>query len=352
MLNSKTVFILGAGASYEVGFPLGSKLKEIISSKLDLEVDYNGNLIRGEGSIYKQLKYKYPGNLGDINNVCRKISKGIVWSDSIDDFINQHNHDERIAICGKLAIASSILEAEKESKLYFESKHIDDSIDYNSLKDTWYAQFYSLLNKGSEKTDLNNIFNNITVINFNYDRSLEHFLTHVFIKNHLLNKEEARNIINNLVIFRPYGSIDQSVEFGSKELPKLDDILSNIKTYTEQIDDVKGLKQVQSAIQDSEAIVFLGMAYHPNNMFLLQCECDMKTKIVFATRNDISDNDLPVIIKRIITLGSSQDYHIDSILNDEVFYNKTKLSRKYDNIYFANKCIDLFKEYRYSLSEL
>ena len=36
MFESKTVFVLGAGASHEVGLPVGSGLAEIISKKLDI----------------------------------------------------------------------------------------------------------------------------------------------------------------------------------------------------------------------------------------------------------------------------------------------------------------------------
>jgi len=39
MFQPNTVFVLGAGASHEVGLPLGSELKRIIANKLDFEYD-------------------------------------------------------------------------------------------------------------------------------------------------------------------------------------------------------------------------------------------------------------------------------------------------------------------------
>jgi DNA-binding HxlR family transcriptional regulator len=38
MLKSKTVFVLGAGASKEVGLPVGSELKSTIAAKLDWRI--------------------------------------------------------------------------------------------------------------------------------------------------------------------------------------------------------------------------------------------------------------------------------------------------------------------------
>jgi hypothetical protein len=43
MLNSKTVFVFGAGASKEVNLPVGSNLRRIIYDKLDFRVSSSGN---------------------------------------------------------------------------------------------------------------------------------------------------------------------------------------------------------------------------------------------------------------------------------------------------------------------
>jgi len=339
MLNSKTVFILGAGASSEVDFPLGSELKKIIVSKLDLEADYNGNVTRGEKKIFRHLNSKYPRRINEFYAFCRQISKGIVLSDSIDDFIDDHKHDERVAICGKLAIAYSILEAENCSKLSFNS--IDNSINFLFVEDTWYAKFYSLLKKNITKDNIDNIFNNVTVINFNYDRSLEHYLINAISQNYLIEKVQAQNIVSKLICYHPYGSIDHSVEFGSDKSLDFDNIMSNLKTYTQQVEDVEGLTKVKQAIQDSEVIIFLGMAYHKNNMDLLQCECNITKKKIYATRGGIEDNELRLLKRMILNLDCSD-------IQDNIKYR----FETSDTISFAKECRNLFDNYRLSLLEL
>ena len=346
MLNSKTVFILGAGASFEVGFPLGSKMKEMISHKLNFKSDSVGRLSgSGEMNIVGRLQNKYRTNFNEYIDVCRQISSGILLSDSIDDFIDKHRHDERIAICGKLAIAFSIMEAESQSNLYVDPSNCYNTILFQSLGNNWYTKFYSLLTKGIPKSDLGNIFENLTVINFNYDRSLEHFLVHALSKDYIIEKKEVIDLVKKLTIFRPYGSIDHNVQFGSNKLPDLDNIISNLKTYTEKVEEGEELKQVRSAIKESNAIVFLGMAYHINNMTLLKCDCDMRRKTIYATRKGISDHDIPVVKHRILSL-SNQDTvgEIDTMMEWP--------DRDVNNIYFSQECRDLFDDYRLSLSEL
>ena len=49
MLPFKTVFILGAGASKEVGLPTGSELKKLIAKNLDIEFDTLGRFT-GKGN--------------------------------------------------------------------------------------------------------------------------------------------------------------------------------------------------------------------------------------------------------------------------------------------------------------
>lgn len=345
MLKSNAVFILGAGASYEVGFPLGFKLREIISGKLHFESSDPFRQLRGgEVKIAEKLQKKFSSDYHEYIMVCAQISDGILLSDSIDDFIDKHSHDERISICGKLGIAFSIIEAESKSRLFVDPSNIYNTIDFRTMGITWYSKIYSLLTKGVQKANLNSIFENITVINFNYDRSLEHFLAHALSKDYIIDLGEAQTIVDKLTIYRPYGSMDRSVPFGSNRLPDLDSIVSNLKTYTEKIEEGEELKKVKAAIEAAHTMVFLGMAYHVNNMSLLQCECDMRKKIIYATRKGISDHDLPVVARRILGISFQDTIRdIDQWIGSD---------REATNIFFSQECHDLFDDYRLSLSEL
>lgn len=341
MLNSKTVFILGAGASYEVGFPLGRELKHIISKRLTFN---NNKGTTNDVNITYLLNNKYRDESGQYLNTCQQISRGIILSDSIDDYIHKHSHDDKITTCGKLGIAFSIIEAENKSQIYVNQNKTRETIDFNALNDNWYSRFYSLISKGIPKEGLQNIFDNITIISFNYDRSLEHYLTHALSTEYMIGKDEATSLVNKLVICRPYGSINKSIPFGSNSIPDFDTLIGKLKTYTEQIEDSEELNQARQLIFDANILVFLGNAYHPNNMALLQVKCDKLNKVIYATRYSISDHDIPIIRSRIMNmLFSNRDKAISSITLKKIGDN---------NIYFADKCLDVFEQYRYSLSDL
>lgn len=348
MLKSKTVFIIGAGASKEVGFPLGQELRGIISKKLDLRFDNWGEKHVGAGdlSIFSALRQQFQSQINDYLHVCWQIRDGIVLSDSIDDFIDVHQHDERVAICGKLAIARAILESEKSSKLFYESKHIDDTIDFQSIDNTWYSKFYRLLAKQVPKTNLEQIFEQVSVVTFNYDRSLEHFLVHALAANYRIKIEEAQNLVQKLRIYRPYGSVgsyfgrsQQHVEFGFKGLRPVSEVVNSLKTYTEQVEEEDGLKSMQGEIQSAEVLVFLGMAFHPNNMKLLSCGDRTETKRIYATRKGVSDYDLEVVVRQL-----------DAVIGRENI--KRRNTSMPGDIFFVQECHNLFDEYSRTLASL
>lgn len=90
MLKSKTVFILGAGASYEVGFPLGSDLKKTISNKLNFVFNVEVSLNSGDKDIYSTIRSEFRSRINEYIEISKDISSGILWSNSIDDFIDTH----------------------------------------------------------------------------------------------------------------------------------------------------------------------------------------------------------------------------------------------------------------------
>jgi hypothetical protein len=342
MFRSKTVFIIGAGASKEVGLPIGNELKKIIARKLDLRFEgFNTPIGKGDMAIYHFLSQAYGDQINAFLEAGWQIRDGIILSNSIDDFIDVHQHDARIAVCAKMAIASSILEAERASKLYFERKNVKDTINFAAIADTWYMYFYQLLAKQVPKSRIQNIFDNITVVNFNYDRCVEHFLVHALMANYQVSIETAQELVQQLTMFHPYGTVGPylgrpgTLEFGFRGLRPVSEIIPNIKTYTEQIEEGIELRKIRKAIDDAEVIVFLGTAFHPNNISMLREEQNkQKQKRFYATRKGISDSDLLVVCGEIGTLaGSGFDY-----------------VRLPENMFFAQECHDLFEQYQRGLA--
>jgi hypothetical protein len=108
----------------------------------------------------------------------RQISNGIHYYGSIDSYIHTHQDNELIKIVGKLGIIQTILEWEKKSKLFVDrTKHPPKFRDGAGALNSWLRKFMVLLQEGVvAKKNLDDLFKNVMIINFNYDRCIEQFL--------------------------------------------------------------------------------------------------------------------------------------------------------------------------------
>ena len=97
---------------------------------------------------------------------------------SIDNFIDSHQGDKNLELCGKLAIVRSILEAERRSSLYVYKQTDRQHPGYSALDETWYSAFMQLLTQNCRIEQLPERLSKITFVVFNYDRCVEHFLFH------------------------------------------------------------------------------------------------------------------------------------------------------------------------------
>ena len=125
MFKRRTLFIIGAGASQEVGFPVGSELAQIIGQKLTPREDGFGGVSNFEdGQIFYELRRHYSNKITDFVQAAWRISGGIRLASSIDDFLNIHDKQPEITLLGKAAIVRAVLEAERKSALFVDPSNI------------------------------------------------------------------------------------------------------------------------------------------------------------------------------------------------------------------------------------
>ncbi len=308
-MEEKTVFVIGAGASYEVGMPLGVGLKEEIARILDFE-----------NSHFQDFGKKILNKCIEQNGLLYSAScirEGIPWAISIDNFIDSHRDNDKIAICGKLAIVVSILAAERKCHLYFNPKNIKSNlhVNFEFLKGPWYRPFFKLLTENCRAEDLADRFKNITLIIFNYDRCVEHFLYHTLKNYYGISSEESKISIENINIFHPYGSVGKlewmiprpRIGFGQEPTKQQLFYLSEgIKTFTEGIDPQSSeILKIREHVYNANKLVFLGFAFHELNMNLIAPEKHrFRTKEegrvkCYATAKGFSDHDIENIKERI-----------------------------------------------------
>lgn len=359
MFRSKTVFVLGAGSSAEVDMPVGETLKDKISDKLNIEYTQAifGKLISGDRGIARAfLRHSKDQNNGYEDNSryvekAQSMRRALPHAISIDNLLDAHRGDEIAELCGKLGIFQSILESERNSRLFSDA---DGRIKFEQLNGTWFSEFVKILTEDVSKNEFDSLFTNVSFINFNYDRCLEHYLLHALSNYYDIDEKTVAAILKNLKVLRPYGSVGMlpwqnsnsnwTISFGSDKFLSDNDlyeqdkgeallrVAKQIKTFNEKQHSPSDLEEMHGLISDADKIVFLGFAFHRQNLELITPHIHGKAKNIFTTTLGISSSDLPLIQTDLLKLLSQQcqNFSFIQVIN--------------------SKCSNLFKEYRRSLT--
>lgn len=310
MSVKKTVFVLGAGASYEFNLPVGDMLKLTIAKLFNFKFDF-GNLRSGD-EIIAQALHVHASQKGtrDINpaiRAAREVANALPLALSIDNYLHIHNEDEYVKLVGKLAIVRAILSAESKSSLVMKQEATD--MDFGKLNGTWLIRLVQILTEQCSLEGLKDRLSALTFVIFNYDRCLEHFLVNAFATVYRIPIEHAAELVGCISIFHPYGIVGnlpwmknvegEFIEYGGT--PRGENLLklsSEIKTFTEGMDDARSdFTDIRTAVQAADRFVFLGYAYHPLNMRVLLGDSPKSklTRRVFATAYGMSDSDTKMV---------------------------------------------------------
>jgi hypothetical protein len=187
------------------------------------------------------------------------------------------------------------------------------NIDFKKVEGTWYGSLWKILTAGASRQNLDEIFRNVSFVIFNYDRCVEQFFYYSLQNYSGLSADEAASVMRNVKIFHPYGTVgslpwqhcDLSIEFGDYDLEptKLLAVANKIKTFTERVGDGEDIAEMQSEIALSNTLVFLGFAFHQQNLTLMKPRAfHVISKNVYGTTYKISIADRPVIERGVITL--------------------------------------------------
>lgn len=315
MFKSKAVIVVGAGASAEVGLPVGAKLKSDIADRLNIKFPDGYRQVGGDKNIYQayELLSRTSSGAGDANRyraVGVKISDSLPLAISIDNYLEAHAGNEDVELCSKLAIVQSILHAERRSSLYFDHR-MGRSLDTSKgeLQSTWYMAFLKSLTESVAAGQFQSIFSNVSFVIFNYDRCVEVFL-HAALRRYFDKSEsEVEAVLNGVNFFHPYGVVGRlpwqtdgssEVNFGADVGPaSLVELAGGIRTFSERIESGDFLGRMRSELAAADTVVYLGFSFHPQNMELLTVESPGRVRRVYATAYEISGSDRAVIEKGI-----------------------------------------------------
>ncbi|WP_299862880.1 hypothetical protein [uncultured Hoeflea sp.] len=350
MYNSRTTFIVGAGASLELGFPTSKDLKQQIAKSVDIRYDGVSRPTHGDHMIADALRsyadYRAgPEEREEYNEHLYAgwhIAKAMPQAISIDNFV-ENQESILVTRMAKLGIASCLIDSEKACWRRFQEAEDSPELNWSKFENNWIQSFFQSLTERTKKSSLDLLFSNIRFVIFNYDRSLE-FYIHKCIQNYYkVDENTASELINNASFLHPYGQIGKlpwqnsdlpSLEFGGGNKRNLYEISQSILTFSEQIEDAEELSAIRAAIHEADQLIFLGFSFGESNMQLLQPKRTRDTNRVIATAFGISDPDRDVILHQLKDLcmldnkakaSKAGRYILDNkIICTELFYKYGK----------------------------
>lgn len=250
MIQRQTILILGAGASAPFGFPTGYQLLQQVIEKTtphDLVPNY---AVLDHGNFLNQLGHDAP--------YIRKFRDALLKSGktSVDAFLE---HRSEFIPIGKAVMAIALIQYEDEQHLF--------KRDGGS----WYEYLFNQLNARFEEFNQNQL----SILTFNYDRSLEHFLFTALQNATGKSEEECAEQLKSIPIIHLHGDLGALPQIGKGlerpyntniTLETLNVAIKRIKIIHEGVANEPQFEQARHILSASEVICFLGFGYHPVNV--------------------------------------------------------------------------------------
>jgi hypothetical protein len=316
MIETPTVFVLGAGASSPYGFPTGAGLR----------ADIIKTIRASDGGPLLQLGFDET----DFRRFTDALEKSA--TNSVDAFLENRAEFREL---GKLAIAWRLIMREQEKILYdFRYRRYFPDLYQNvpeSFEDEWYSYFVDQL---ATETTFDKFHKNcITIITFNYDRSFEHFLLNALKERYGKSDDEAAGELRKLAIIHVYGSLGKHPYLGADGLPYSHDITpARLRSAADAIriireDETEEIASAHLQLKNAKKVYFLGFGYNDTNLRRLRLDHLDPAAKVFGScynlterrKNDIQASLAALGMRPPISFGSS-DLRILSYIEEHVSF--------------------------------
>lgn len=310
MFPPNTLLVVGAGASKEVDLPLGGLLVEQISQALRFdELTFGSAIGSGNAVIYEAVRRQFTSTgYPKAFAACRQMSSALKHATSIDAYLEDFRENVEMVLCGKIAIAHIIAHAELHSSMRVDKSNIYHKPNWDGFASTWYPKFFRMLKEGVGLQNVENIFDNVTIVCFNYDRCIEHYLYYSLREYYALTPNDALSLLKKLKIFHPYGTIGP-FEIDSQTGHSTFGMELRGTTLLKQATEIKTVYEtrdtasedfIKNAVLTSEQAIFLGFGFHQLNLDLLRSPGRNHTiNGVYATCYEMPEPIAPELTRRI-----------------------------------------------------
>ncbi|AXU19327.1 hypothetical protein C7W88_10245 [Novosphingobium sp. THN1] len=326
MLRTRTTLIVGAGASAELQFPTNAELLARIIQGYDFK-RANSETSTRDGQLLLRNIYKLAERLnkkvGDVAAAAERLRNACRLGRSIDTVLEQYDHDPLVVACGKLAITFFMGQAESRSNLK-DAPRVEGELPLQGkIAEYWIYQLGQLITSGVPRSKIGQTLEQLTIINFNYDRSVEHFLPYALVMAYGIELKEAQQVIaEKLDIVHPHGSIGRlpwqkgeapQAEWGVEQPWNIHAIAAQLKSLNERSTDRNALRDIRLSVASAKRLVFLGFGFQPQNVDLLfENTLSHNPEVLISTYGMSSGNAATVaqMIRRLAGLESADQLMI------------------------------------------
>ena len=264
MIEKQTVLILGAGSSVEFGFPTGPQLKDLICS-MPKNRSEHAEFFNALGSGEKEQLFK---------EFCSDLFRS--GTQSVDAFLEERDDYNWI---GKAAIAAALYPLENEKRLFSNSS-------------SWYHRLFAEMSSHFDEF----AGNRLSILTYNYDRSLEHFLFQSLMHRYNKPGEECAKMMRKIPIIHLHGDLGILPFMGDRPVPYDGKIRSKSLTSATQsirivheVTDEPQFKQARQLLEKAEIVCYLGFGFNEVNLDRLNISlmCAVPSRAVFGTAYDV-----------------------------------------------------------------
>ncbi|WP_062342862.1 SIR2 family protein [Novosphingobium sp. CCH12-A3] len=326
MLRTRTTLIVGAGASAELQFPTNAELLARIIQGYDFKRT-NSETSTRDGQLLLRNIYKLAEKLNkkveDVAAAAERLRNACRLGRSIDTVLEQYDHDPLVVACGKLAITFFMGQAESRSNLKDIPRVEGELPLQGKIAEYWIYQLGQLITSGVPRSKIGQTLEQLTIINFNYDRSVEHFLPYALVMAYGIELKEAQQVVaEKLDIVHPHGSVGRlpwqkgeapQAEWGVEQPWNIHAIAAQLKSLNERSADRNALRDIRLSVASAKRLVFLGFGFQPQNVDLLfENTLSHNPEVLISTYGMSSGNAATVaqMIRRLAGLESADQLMI------------------------------------------
>ena len=256
------------------GFPSGVglrvkilALRKLLDDTQRLPLDTTDGLWAAEDTIIKHNKAVASAGLYPI------LKQGFD-QDQLKDFLDEFSASQQSSIdaflehrrefidIGKVVIAYCLISCERDENLFMDKVNL-----------SWYAELLNRMDAPFDDFDKNQL----SIVTFNYDRSLEHFLFTALKSRYGRKDDEVAKKLAAIPIVHVHGQLGylnwqmDSKTYSRKYDPVLntdivDTAATGIKIICEGIEGTSELQAAYDLLAEAEQIHFLGFSYHHTSM--------------------------------------------------------------------------------------